>query len=257
LGVNGGIGESTFDRLGDAEVDYLGYGDAVAEGHQHVRRFNIAVDDALLMGVLDGLADLDEEVDAFAGAEVILVAEVGNPNASDQFHDKVGTTGGSGSGIEDPGDAGMIHHGEGLTLDLETGEQFPGIHAELDQFQGDLAPDRLGLFGNVDNTIAAFAEALPKFVGADHLADIVIIGFNGRDLHDRLGGIDEGGGRITEGVVSRDEFIEAFAEIWLAFTRGGEESRALGGRHGSCEMKEEFLVSHNGARWDGLLHTKC
>ena len=36
----------------------FGDGLAVVFGHQHVRGFEVAVDDAFLMGVLDGLADV-------------------------------------------------------------------------------------------------------------------------------------------------------------------------------------------------------
>ena len=45
-------------RFGDAEIDDLRHGHAVVQGHQDVRRLDVAVDDALLMRVLDGLADL-------------------------------------------------------------------------------------------------------------------------------------------------------------------------------------------------------
>ena len=44
--------------LGDAEVDHFGDGAVVVLGHEDVRGFDVAVDDALLMGMLHGLADL-------------------------------------------------------------------------------------------------------------------------------------------------------------------------------------------------------
>ena len=54
------------DRLGDAEVDHLRHRPAVLHGDQDVRRLDVAVDDALLVGVLDRLADLDEQLQPLA-----------------------------------------------------------------------------------------------------------------------------------------------------------------------------------------------
>ena len=55
-------------RLGDAEVDDLGHRHAVVQRHQDVRRLEVAVDDPLLVGVLHGLADLDEQLQPLAGS---------------------------------------------------------------------------------------------------------------------------------------------------------------------------------------------
>ena len=64
------LGEPLLDGLGDAEVDDLGHGHAVVQRDQDVGRLDVAVDDALLVGVLDGLADLDEQLQALGGREV-------------------------------------------------------------------------------------------------------------------------------------------------------------------------------------------
>ena len=45
-------------RLGDAEVDHLRHRHAVVQRDEDVRGLDVAVNDALLMRVLDGLADL-------------------------------------------------------------------------------------------------------------------------------------------------------------------------------------------------------
>ena len=54
-GVQRPIGEHLrgVERLGQAEVDHLRHRLAVVLGHEHVRRLQIAVDDSLLVGVLD------------------------------------------------------------------------------------------------------------------------------------------------------------------------------------------------------------
>jgi hypothetical protein len=56
------VGQLAAGCLGHAEVDHLGHWLAVVECHQDVRRLEVAVDDALGMGVLDCLADGDEQL---------------------------------------------------------------------------------------------------------------------------------------------------------------------------------------------------
>ena len=68
LGEQRPLGQPLVDRLGDAEVDHLGHRLAVVERDQHVRRLDVAVDDPLLVGVLDRLADRDEQLEPLARA---------------------------------------------------------------------------------------------------------------------------------------------------------------------------------------------
>ena len=56
-------------RLGDAEVDHLRDGDAVVQRDEDVGGFDVAVDDALVVRVLDRLADLREELQPAAEAD--------------------------------------------------------------------------------------------------------------------------------------------------------------------------------------------
>ena len=66
------LGQPLVDRLGDAEVDDLGHRLAVVERDQDVRRLDVAVDDPLLVGVLDRLADRDEQLQPLARASAGL-----------------------------------------------------------------------------------------------------------------------------------------------------------------------------------------
>jgi hypothetical protein len=50
---------------------------------EDVGGFEIAVDDAFLVGVLDGLADFDEEGEPVAQREIPLAAVIGNWLAAD------------------------------------------------------------------------------------------------------------------------------------------------------------------------------
>jgi hypothetical protein len=63
-----------------------------------------------------------------------------------------------------PGDVGMVHQRQRLPLGLEAGDHLSGIHAGLDDFQRHLAADRMLLFGNEDQSHAAFADLLQGLV---------------------------------------------------------------------------------------------
>ena len=54
-----------------------------------------------------------------------------------------------------------------MPFGFEAGDDLSGVHAGFDDFQGDLAVDRLFLLGHVDDAHAAFADLLQEFVGAD------------------------------------------------------------------------------------------
>jgi hypothetical protein len=61
----------------------------------------------------------------------------------------------------------MVHQGQGLALGLEASQHRLGFQAGFDDLEGDLAADRLGLLGQVDDAHAAFADLLQELVGAD------------------------------------------------------------------------------------------
>ena len=46
------------------------------------------------------------------------------------------------AGVEDPGDIRMVHHGQGLSLGLEAGDDLLGIHSRLDDLEGHPAAHR-------------------------------------------------------------------------------------------------------------------
>ena len=174
LGEHRLFGQPLVDRLGDAEVDHLGHGLAVVERHQHVRRLDVAVDDPLLMGVLDRLADGDEQLQPLLRREVIAVAVLGDRHALDQLHHEVRAAGVGGAGVEDAGDVGVVHHRQGLAFGLEAGDDLPRVHARLDDLERHLASDRLLLLGHEDGAHAALADLLEELVRADHRAGFLV-----------------------------------------------------------------------------------
>ena len=87
--VNTVLSVSCSDRgFGDAEINHLGHGHVVVLGDQNIRRFDVAMNDALLMRVLDGLANLDEQFEPLVGGEIVLVAVIGDLDPAHQFHDE-------------------------------------------------------------------------------------------------------------------------------------------------------------------------
>ena len=148
------------------------------------------MNDALLMRVLDRLADRHEQLQPLARRQVVVVAVLGDRHAVDQFHHEVRPAGFRGAGVEDPGDVGMVHHRQRLPFGLEAGDHLPAVHARLDDLERDLAPDRLGLLGHEDRAHAAFAELTNQLVRTDHDA--------GRSLR-RLKGARRGPGGAGTG----------------------------------------------------------
>ena len=162
------LGQLLLGRLGHAEVDHLGDRLAVVERDHDVGRLDVAVDDPLLVGVLDRLADRHEQLQPLARRQVVVVTVLGDRHAVDQLHDEVGPARFRGPGVEDAGDVDMVHHRQGLALGLEAGDDLAAVHAGLDHLERDLALDGLGLLGHADGAHAAFADLLEQLVGADH-----------------------------------------------------------------------------------------
>ena len=127
-----------------------------------LRRLDVAVNDPLLMGVLDRLADRHEQLQPFARRPVVVVAVLGDGHAVDQFHDEVRPAVLGGAAIEDAGDVDMVHEGQRLALGLEAGDDLAAVHTRLDDLEGDLAPDRVSLLGHEDHTHAALADLLKE-----------------------------------------------------------------------------------------------
>gem|GEM_PF-1911699 len=158
------VGQASFRRLGNSEINHLGHGHAVVHRDKDVRRLDVAVYDALLVCVLDGLADLDEQLQPGMRVEVVLVAVVGDGDAPHQFHHEVGSAQFGGTGIQHPGDVGMVHHRQRLTFRFEARDDGLGVHAQLDDLERDPAPHGFCLFGDIHHAATAFSDALQQLV---------------------------------------------------------------------------------------------
>ena len=74
----------------------------------------------------------------------------------------------------------MVHQGEGLTLGLEASHHVVGVHAQLDELEGDGAADRRDLLGLVHDAHAAFAEDANQAVRTDRGRSVRHPGVTGR-----------------------------------------------------------------------------
>ena len=205
------------------------------------------MDDPLLVGVLQRLADRHEQLQPLAGRKLLFIAKLRNRHALDQLHHEVGPARIGGAGVEHLGDIRMVHHRQGLPLGLEPGDHLPGIHAGLDDFQGHPPLDRLGLIGHVDDAKTPLADLLEEFIGADDRA-----GFLGDGLVD--------GGYVDSTVVLKklpelglgmEKKFNAAMQSWVVSTCPIEIGRTLGGRFPVHRCIEDgfdfgFFVTHTG-----------
>ena len=138
------------------------------------------MNDPLLMGVLDGMADLHEQVQPLLGREVVLVAVIGDLDAAHQFHDEVGPAGVGRSGVQHFGDVGMVHEGQGLPFGFEPGDDLFGVHPQLDDLEGHPAADGFFLLGHINDPAAALADFLQQLVAPDPSARFLDCGISRR-----------------------------------------------------------------------------
>ena len=121
----------------------------------------------LLVGVLDGIADEREELETLRHAQPAAVAIVGEGFAGNVLHHEEGSPRAGGTGVEHLRDVGMVHHGEGLTLRLEAGDDVPRVHSELDHLQGHTPAHGLRLLGQIDGSHPTLTDLLEELVGPD------------------------------------------------------------------------------------------
>ncbi len=95
----------------------------------------------------------------------------------------------------------MVHHGQRLPLGLEAGDDRARVHAELDDFQRDAAPNGFLLVGQVHHAAAAFPDFLEQLVTVNVVAG-------------RFGERGIGGGfRRVAGRGGKAEFKQAFGAM--------------------------------------------
>ncbi len=167
LGEEGPLREPAQGGLGDAKVNDLCVRMAVLRADEHVARLDVAVDDALCVRVLHGVAHLRKEREPVVDAHAVLVGVLSDRLALDQLHHEERPAGLGCARIEHLRDVGVVHHRQCLPLLLETGHNLTGVHAQLDDLERDAACDGLLLLGHEDRAEAALADELQQLVRPD------------------------------------------------------------------------------------------
>jgi hypothetical protein len=160
LRENGFVGQALASGLGDAEVDHFGDGRAVVDGDENVRGLEVAVNDALLMRVLNRLAHLHKKPEPRFRREPRFIAELGDAHTAHQFHHEVRPARWRRAAIEHLGDVRMVHQRQRLSLRFEAGDDLFGVHAELDDLECHATAHRLFLFGHINDAATALADLL-------------------------------------------------------------------------------------------------
>jgi len=161
--------ENPLGQPGDPEVDDLGHRSSVDPGHEYVRRFEVPVDDPLLVGVLDGVAHLPEELQALADRQSVLVAEGGQGEPVDVLHGEEVTPGVGQPRVEDLGDPRVVHPSQGLALRLEPRHHPVAVPLGADDLHRHPPADRLDLVRLPDMAHAPGPDATEKPVAGDRV----------------------------------------------------------------------------------------
>ncbi len=104
-------------------------------GDHHVAGLEIAVDDPLLVGVLHGLADGDEQLQPSPYRESQAVAVLRDGLSFDELHHEERLAGLGRAAVVDAGNIGVIHQRQRLPLGVEPSQHSARIHPNLDELQ--------------------------------------------------------------------------------------------------------------------------
>ena len=104
------------------------------------------------------MANVTEQLEALFQRELVVVTVFCDRYAANQLHDEIGTSRLRRPSIKYASDVLMIHQGQGLSLSLKASDHLSGVHAGLDDLQGDLTSDGTGLLRQIDNAHASLSQ---------------------------------------------------------------------------------------------------
>jgi hypothetical protein len=123
----------SFEELGDAEVEQLHVAAAV---HEHVGRFDVAMDDQVRVGVGDRFKHLEKELEAPLHTEALRIAIFIDRPAFDVFENQVGLTRGCNARIDQARNVRIRQTRENLAFAPEALLAAPPDEAGVEEFQG-------------------------------------------------------------------------------------------------------------------------
>ena len=181
------------------------------------------MDDQVLVGEVDGRADLPEELEPLVGRQLPLVAILVDRLPLDILHDEVGTAILGGAAVEQLGDVRMVQVSEDLALGAEAADDLVRVHAAPDELEGHPLLELLVRpLRQVDRAHAPPAELAHHPVGADALPrreGHILLGADAED-----GRLDE----VAELGLGGEEGFHFAPQLVVPFTGGIEESRPFG-----------------------------
>ena len=154
---------------GHAEVEHLGLSGLL---HQDVGGLEVAVDDALVVGVLHRVADPRQQTHAGGEVEAVAVGVLVQRQAADELHREERLAVVGEAGLVDLRDAGVVQPAQDLGLVGEALEQGGGGEAGADDLEGDRAA-RAVLLRLVDGAHAALGNAAQHLVVTETHRDLV------------------------------------------------------------------------------------
>ena len=137
----------------------------VAVREQHVVGLDVAVDDAVAVGVGEGVHDLAQELGRLGHRQLALARELGTQRfAGDERHDVVEQVAGGRAGGEQRHDVRVLEPRGELDLALEALDVDGGAGLRRQHLDDDL-PAQPGLLGKEDAAHAAAAQLPEEAVG--------------------------------------------------------------------------------------------
>jgi hypothetical protein len=172
LGEQRLVGQRLRDCLGDAEVDHLHEMRVplAAVRDEDVRRLDVAMNDALHVRVLHGVAHGGEELEPLADGQAVAVCEPSDRLALHILHREEGLSRRGDAAVEDARDVRVVHHRERLALLLEARDDGARVHARLDDLDRDALHHGLAALGEPHLSEAALADHLEELVRPDHFS---------------------------------------------------------------------------------------
>ena len=115
----------------DSKIDYFNEGPVRFINDENVGWFEITMNCAFLMGMVDGETNVDEKVEPRWNIQTFFITIFCNGQSSRQFHNKERLSSHCGSRLNQTGNIGVIHHCQNFLFNLKALEDGAGIHSEF------------------------------------------------------------------------------------------------------------------------------
>ena len=214
----GGVRGRGLEELGGAEIEQAR---CAVMGDEDVVRLEVAVDDEVLVGVLDGIADLQKELQAGVKGEFVLAAILRDGDAFDVLEGEVEFAALGDATAEQTRYEGMREEGEDLAFLTEALAEEFARDGDVDELDGNLLVElAVAAVCEVDGAHAAAADEVIELVRPD------LSGFAGG-----FGGGFGGGGVVAVtlfGFAGAQEGAQLIHERGVAFAASFKDGGALG-----------------------------